>query len=77
MDSTWDSEYASYGFKSQCWQLVDYVTALGKMNSMCASPNLGVKLVPDSDGEWRNNVHFQLGSLHLETASWLVCSPGS
>ena len=27
------------------------------VNSMCASPHQGVKLVPGSDGEWRNNVH--------------------
>ena len=27
------------------------------VNSMCASPHQGVKLVPGSDGERRNNVH--------------------
>ena len=27
------------------------------VNFMCASPHQGVKLVPRSDGVWRNNVH--------------------
>ena len=27
------------------------------VNSMCASPHQGVKLVPGTDSEWRNNVH--------------------
>ena len=27
------------------------------VNSMCASPHQGVKLVSGSDGEFRNNVH--------------------
>ena len=35
MDSTWDSEYASHGFESQCCQLVNYVTSLGKMWTPC------------------------------------------
>ena len=31
MDNKWDSEYVSHGFESQCCQLVEYVTSLGKM----------------------------------------------
>ena len=45
LDSTWDSEYTRHGFESQCCQLVDHVTSLGKdVNSMCASPYQGLKL---------------------------------
>ena len=31
VDSAWDSECASHQFESQCCQLADYITSLGKM----------------------------------------------
>ena len=31
VDSTWESECACHRFESQCCQLGDYVTSLGKM----------------------------------------------
>ena len=57
MDSAWDSESACCRFKSQSasWLLCNILGQ--EVNSMCASPHQGVKLVPGSGGEWRNNVH--------------------
>ena len=35
INSMWDSKYTGCGFKSQCCQLVDDVTSLGKMWAPC------------------------------------------